>query len=91
MKNKTAFLLFFFFLLLTAACTKDPPPTLSYKDRELVDSLYRLQVDSLNPGIDSLCKARFDSAVQHNVDSMMQERLSEIEKYLERVKRENQQ
>jgi hypothetical protein len=91
MKNKTAFLLSAFFFLLATACTEDPPPTLTYKDRELADSLYRLQVDTLNPVMDSLCKARFDSAVQHNVDSMMAERLSEIEKYLERIKRETQQ
>ncbi|TAK33266.1 MAG: hypothetical protein EPO28_17280 [Saprospiraceae bacterium] len=91
MKNYTAILLFLAFLLFAAACTEDPPPTLSYQDRGLVDSLYRLQVDTLNPVMDSLCKARFDSAVHHNVDSMMAVRLSEIEEYLERIKRESQQ
>ncbi|MFQ5448346.1 MAG: hypothetical protein ACE5FF_15585 [Saprospiraceae bacterium] len=91
MKNYTTILFSLPFLLLATACTQDPPPTLTYKDRELADSLYRLQVDTLNPVMDSLCKARFDSAVQHNVDSMMAERLSEIEKYLQRIKRESQQ
>ena len=82
--------LIFICLLLVSACTPDPPPTLNYKDRQLVDSLFRLEVDSLKPLLDSICDLRFDSAVQHTVDSLMQERQSEIEKYLERIKKENE-
>jgi hypothetical protein len=73
------------------ACTEDPPPALSYRDRELIDSLFRLQADTLRPIYDSLCIARMDSMVNRNVDSIMQERLAEIEKYLERIKREENQ
>ena len=80
---------FSFSFLFNTACTPDPPPTLNYKDRQLVDSLFRMQVDSLKPLMDSLCDLRFDSAVQHTVDSIMQERQSEIKKYLERIKNEN--
>ena len=84
----------FCFLVLSSAlfpftsCTPDPPPTLNYKDRQIVDSLFRQQVDSLKPLLDSLCELRFDSAVQQTVDSIMSERQSEIDKYLERLKRE---
>ncbi|MEO1260128.1 MAG: hypothetical protein AAFZ15_15140 [Bacteroidota bacterium] len=88
--NNYLFLFLLFCLITTSACTADPPPTLNYKDRQLVDSLFRLQVDSLKPLMDSLCDLRFDSAVQHTVDSIMQERQSEIEQYLERIKSENQ-
>lgn len=56
------------------ACTEPPPPTLAYKDREVVDSLFRLTVDSLKPLYDSLCTARFDSAVQFKTDSMLKVR-----------------
>lgn len=77
--------------LLASACTADPPPTLLYKDREIIDSLFKIQVDSLRPRFDSLCNARFDSAVQFKVDSMMGERQAEIQKYLERVRREMNQ
>jgi hypothetical protein len=70
------------------SCTEDPPPTLLYRDREIMDSLFKVQVDSLRPHLDSLCEARFDSAVQHKVDSMMEEREAERERYLERVRRE---
>lgn len=76
---------------LLAACTPEPPPTLSWKERDLVDSLYRLQITSLRPTLDSLCTARFDSALQFKVDSMMKERTAEIERYLEKIKRESQQ
>jgi len=69
-----------------AACTEPPPPTLNYKERLLVDSLYNQGVDSLRPILDSLCTLHFDSLVQASVDSMMQERLEEIERYLQRIK-----
>ena len=79
---------FLFFISLSTSCTPDPPPTLNYKDRQMVDSLFRIQVDSLKPLFDSLCDMRFDSAVQHNVDSIIEERKSEKDKYLERLRKE---
>jgi hypothetical protein len=79
---------FAFIISLVTACTPDPPPTLNYKDRQLVDSLFRREVDSLKPILDSICEIRFDSSVQAAVDSIISERESEKEKYLERVKKE---
>lgn len=78
-------------LLAMSSCTEDPPPVLDYREREAVDSLFRKQVDSLRPILDSLCEARYDSALQHNVDSMMTLRRQEIQRYLERVWQETQQ
>lgn len=75
--------------LLGTACTEPPPPSLSFREREVVDSLFKRQVDRLHPVFDSLCKARMDSLVQRDVDSIMTERTSEIEEYLERIKGEN--
>lgn len=72
-------------------CTDDPPPTLTYKDREMVDSLFRLQADTLRPLYDSLCTARRDSLIKSKSDSLMEERLGEIEKYLDRIKSEENQ
>lgn len=74
-----------------AACTEPPPPTLAYKDREIVDSLYRMQVDSLKPIFDSLCTARHDSAVKFKTDSMLKVRTAEIQQALERLRREASQ
>ena len=80
------------FLLLLAflplGCTEAPPPSLNYKDREVVDSLFRIRADTLRPIYDSLCNARLDSIVQRNADSILQERRNEIERYLERIKKE---
>lgn len=76
------------FLLSLGSCTPDPPPTLNYKDRQLVDSLFRKEVDSLKPMLDSLCEVRFDSTVSVTVDSIMKERQSEIDQYLNRLKKE---
>lgn len=82
------------FLILTGfvgvyvSCTEPPPPSLNYQERLLVDSLYNKGVDSIRPLLDSLCTRQFDSLVQVGVDSMMKERLEEIEHYLDRIKNE---
>lgn len=73
---------------LHIACTADPDPTLNYKDREIVDSLFRKQIDTLKVYYDSLCEMRFDSAVLFKTDSIMKVRESEIKRYLERIKKE---
>ena len=75
-------------LAMLAACTDPPPPTLAYKDRELVDSLFRMKVDSLKPLYDSRCAANFDSAVQFKTDSMLKVRTAEIQQALERLRQE---
>ena len=87
--KKQQWILFFIIhcaLYTTIGCTPDPDPTLNYKDREIVDSLFRLRIGNLKPILDSLCDVRYDSAVQFNVDSMMKVRQAEIEKYLERIR-----
>lgn len=89
MKNSGLFFCKFILAVATlAACTDPPPPTLAYKDRELVDSLYRHQVDSLKPVFEKRCVARFDSAVQFKTDSMLKVRTAEIQKALERLRQE---
>jgi hypothetical protein len=75
-------------LFALGACTEPPPPTLAHAEREQVDSLFRMQVDSLKPLYDSLCTARHDSAVQFKADSMLTVRTAEIQQALERLRRE---
>jgi hypothetical protein len=78
-------------MAMLAACTEPPPPTLAYKEREMVDSLYRIAVDSLKPMYDSLCAARFDSAVQFKTDSMLKVRTAQVQEALERLRQETNQ
>ncbi len=78
-------------IALCTACTEPPPPTLAYKDREMVDSLFRLTVDSLKPFYDSLCTTRFDSAVQFKTDSILKVRTAEKKQALERLRQEIKQ
>jgi len=78
-------------MLVLAACTEGPPPTLAYKDREVVDSLFRHRTDSLRPIFDSICTARFDSAVKFKTDSMLKVRTAEIQRALERLHQETNQ
>ncbi len=77
---------FFLLLLLSPGCTTPPDPILSFRDRELVDSLFRRQADTLAPRFDSLCKAQMDSLVQLAVDSILTERNQEIELYRQRLR-----
>ncbi len=78
-------------ITILSACTEQPAPTLAFREREIVDSLYRHQVDSLKPIYDSLCTARFDSAVQFKTDSMLKVRTAEIQKALERLRQKTNQ
>ena len=78
-----------FSLLLMHSCTEPPPPTLNAKDRDLVDSLYRDSINIMRPILDSLCDLNFDAAVNAKVDSIMQKRLEEIRKQMERINRQN--
>lgn len=71
------------------SCTEPPPPTLNAKDRDLVDSLYRDSINIMRPILDSLCDLNFDAAVNAKVDSIMQKRLEEIRKQMERINRQN--
>lgn len=78
-------------MALLTACTEQPAPTLAYKEREVVDSLFRQQVDSLKPLFDKRCASQFDSAVQFKTDSMLTVRTAQIQKALERLRQESNQ
>ena len=85
---------FLFSFLLAAyilSCTEPPPPSLNSKDRDLMDSLFREEVAITETILDSLCNANFDSVVQSAVDSILQVRRKEIERQLQRIRREEVQ
>jgi hypothetical protein len=91
MKRNIINSLLFVLFLLVAGCTEDPEPTLNFREREAVDSLFREETTRLKPVYDSTCTARYDSALAFKVDSMMKVRTEEIQKYLERLRRETAQ
>lgn len=68
------------------ACTDPPPPSLNSKDREIIDSLYKLQVQDLKNEADSICDSRHDSLLEVYIDSMMTLRKFEIERQLQRIR-----
>ena len=73
-------------LLQFTACTEPPLPSLNSKDRNLIDSLYKDQVVTLKPVLDSICDSRFDERVARAVDSIMEIRVREIEEQLRRIR-----
>ncbi len=75
-------------IALLPGCTEDPEPSLNFQERERVDSLYHIEIVRLKPFYDSLCAVRSDSAVAFKVDSMMQVRNAEIQRYLDRLRQE---
>ena len=88
MKISIPILLLAGFLFTLNACTDPPPPSLNAKDRELIDSLFRLEIKVLKPELDSLCDATFDQRVQVAVDSMLIVRRAEIERQLQRIRQQ---
>lgn len=63
--------------LLLPACEEQPLPALTFRQRELADTLYLEKVSVLRPQWDSICDARFDSLVAVAVDSLIQVRKAE--------------
>lgn len=50
---------------------------LSSNERALMDSLYIKKIETLRPEWDSLCEARYETAVAQAVDSLITTRLEE--------------
>lgn len=78
-----------FFTLLTTAC--EPPETairLTSYERQQVDTLIRLQTDSLRQLTDSLCTSSKEQRINWAVDSIIKVRIAEEIKLRAR-KREN--
>ncbi|RMF26870.1 MAG: hypothetical protein D6765_08330, partial [Bacteroidetes bacterium] len=73
-------------LALLWACTEPPPPSLDARDRQLLDSLFKQHIDSLRPIVDSLCEHWFDSLLPLTTDSILQVRLEERNRQLQRVR-----
>lgn len=59
-------------------CEKKANNPLTRAERKLVDSLYRLEIDSLRTNLDQWCKEKYDSIYQEAVDSIMDLRINEI-------------
>ncbi len=75
-----AFAVIFVLPLLLAACgerQEDPLPALTYRQREIVDTLYLERVTTLRPMLDSICEAEHEARVARAVDSLLQVRMAE--------------
>lgn len=77
-------------LLLVIACEERPLPSLTYRQRELADTVYLERIGVLRPQLDSLCDARFDSLVQVAVDSLIRVRRTEEARLRARVRQQLQ-
>ncbi len=75
-----AFLLFLS-ICFTTSC-QEAPLTLSFKQLKQVDSLVKKEIIPLRVELDSLCLLRFDEEVKKATDSIIEERLEEINKRL---------
>lgn len=71
-----------------SACQDSPIPTLSKEDKEAIDTLYLAELQTLRPYLDSLCELNFDSLVKIAADSMLIERIEEIEEQRNRYRNE---
>lgn len=72
-------------------CTDPPLPALGPNDRNLIDSLTKEKIKVIKPKLDSICDSGFDKRVKNMVDSIMKERLDEIEAQLKRKQQKENQ
>ena len=73
------------FLVLPAACTFDPPELpLTKEERKEIDSIYIAESKIQKKEMDSLCDLRFNLFVDHAVDSIIEDRMQEIERLINR-------
>lgn len=78
--------LILFFAFLFSSCEPEIP-NLTSAERKMADSLYRNEMRVFRKNLDSLCLAKKDSLLPIYVDSMKKERIIEIEKQLERIRK----
>ncbi|MFK7932593.1 MAG: hypothetical protein AB8G22_03730 [Saprospiraceae bacterium] len=67
-------------MLSYTACEEDTTPQLNKADIDIIDTLYMNELKSFRPYLDSICEAQFDSLVQLAADSMLIERMEEVER-----------
>ena len=67
-------------------CTEPVPPSLNGKDRRLLDSLYRDTANAQRILLDSLCDLQYDALVPRVTDSILDKRLRERKRQLDRLK-----
>ncbi len=90
MKTWLVFGMFCILILATPACKEQPEqlPALTFRQRELADTLYLQKIAVLRPQWDSLCDARFDSSVRVAVDSLIRVRKEEEARLRARIQQQ---
>lgn len=79
------YLVFYFTLaLFCGACTASSDDKLSVTERQMVDTLYTNRVKELRPLLDSICEVQQDSLVARVADSLIQVRMAEIDRIMNR-------
>ena len=66
-------------MVILASCTDPHAGQLTEAEKALVDSLYKKDIDSIRMYYDSLCTAQYDSLFNAARDSILEERIQEIE------------
>ncbi len=69
-------------MLSLYACTDTSQAPFTDDEKHLIDSLYNFKIDSIRIHLDSLCDTTYQIVYDHAVDSIMDERISEIKKLL---------
>ncbi len=69
-------------LMSLYACTDTSLAPFTDGEKKLIDSLYNFKIDSIRIHLDSLCDTTYQKVYDHAVDSIMDERISEIKKLL---------
>lgn len=68
--------------LILLSCGEKDMVELSVSEKKLADSLYSVQLESLDKMLDSICVAQYDSIYRVKYDSILDKRLKNLQKLL---------
>lgn len=68
------------FLYFFSSCGEKSGMELSLNERAEADSLYVLQLDSIDAVLDSICIAQYDSLYQKSYNQLLEKRIKAIRK-----------
>lgn len=77
----------FFLIVLFVSCTPEPPQGLTRSERNIADSLVRVEMRTFRKNKETECEKMQDSLIPVLRDSMMKARIEEIQRQLERIKK----
>jgi hypothetical protein len=76
--------------VLLMSCSEPPTPSISLKDRQLIDSLYQIEYELIVDTLDVQCERMQVEQLDQVVDSLLTIRLAEVARQRKRYKKQRE-